>query len=361
METLPQSSEAHSFETFHQQKFIPNLDGLRGLAIFLVLIHHLPTLANPYLSNLQPNGRLGVMLFFVISGFLITSLGCKERRESGRFSFWNFYMRRSLRIFPLYYAVLGLVCFLIYVLHVYPPKVQEEFTAKLPSYLFYYSNLTGPIQGPYSLVWSLAVEEQFYLFFALIFFFLPPRASRNVLLSLCLLRIFMPLWSPFIDGENLFIVAFRYQEAILLGVALAFLLENRKIFAWFSRVLGNLYATAALGACLIVGFFTLPLEQYPSLETATNLIFFLIISSVAIQKQIYFIGGPLLSYIGKISYGIYLLHTIVFYGVRKFISVDPLLIFLLGGALTLCMAALSYRYFESYFLRLKPKSQSFVK
>lgn len=342
-----------TYEQFQNEKIIPNLDGLRALSILLVMFHHIPLVTSTYALNLQQNGRLGVMLFFVISGFLITKLALKEWRLTGTFNIKDFYIRRSLRIFPLYYAVMLLVCLLVYGLNVYPASVQQEFTERLPSYLLYYSNLTGSIQGPFSLVWSLAVEEQFYLVFALLFFFLPVKFTMGLFFILTLLRLTMPFWGDFFADDHLLLVAFRYQEAIFLGVSLAFLMENRWFFYGMRQVAASYIVGTALVAALAIGFIFFSVERDPWLETVINMLFTLLVGVTALWPPLWGIGGPALSYVGKVSYGIYLFHTLVFYGIKKHIGSESWMVFGLGVPLTVCVAAISYTYFESYFIKMK--------
>lgn len=342
------------FKTFQSKKEISNIDGLRGISIAFVMLHHIPYLTNPILKNLQENGRLGVMLFFVISGFLITNLAIREKNATGAFNLKNFYIRRSLRIFPLYYFVLAIVCFLVFIVHVYPEDVKNEFSQKLPSYLFYYSNLTGPIEGPFSLLWSLAVEEQFYFFFSFLFFLLPFSMSRILFFTLTVLRLSMPLWDSFFY-ENVFLVAFRYQEAILLGVSLAYLLNIKGGYDLFNDLFVNDISLFFVFSSLIGIFLFFSVEKSPNIALIIDLLFTLLVGICALRPRMVLIGGDKLSYIGKISYGIYLFHTIVFYGIRKFISADPAVVFLMGTPLTIGIASFSYEFFESYFLKLKKK------
>lgn len=344
-----------TYSAFRQAKIIPNLDGLRGIAILLVMLHHIPVIQSPWLHTLQINGRLGVMLFFVISGFLITHLGLKEIRTTGTFSWKEFYIRRGLRIFPLYYAVLALVCLLVFGFNVYPPQARQEFSAKLLSYVFYYSNLTGPIHGPYSLLWSLAVEEQFYLFFSVVFYVLPVGLSRALFFSLALLRLSMLFWGPYVADDSLWLTAFRYQEAILLGVSLAYLLEIPMVFAWLAKYIGRRDFLFCLAMLIGICFLEISLEESAWLETAANVLFMFLVASCVLLPPLFILGGPLLSFMGKISYGLYLYHTIVFYGIKRYISAESYMVFLVGVPLTIFIGALSYRYFESYFLGLKRK------
>jgi peptidoglycan/LPS O-acetylase OafA/YrhL len=177
---------------FKEAKFFNNLDGLRGIAIFAVFFHHIPVSGYEFLDVFHANGRYGVSLFFVVSGFLISSLLLREKEQKGTVYLKNFYIRRGLRLYPLYYIVLILYCFLIFGLNQYSPENQQLFKDKFPSYVFYYSNilLTATV-GPFFFAWSLAVEEQFYLVYAALSKFV----KENLILIICAVLLFAKiLW-----------------------------------------------------------------------------------------------------------------------------------------------------------------------
>jgi peptidoglycan/LPS O-acetylase OafA/YrhL len=138
------------------QKAIPSLDGLRAVAVLLVIFHHLNV---PF----APDGR-GVLTFFVLSGFLITWIMLKESERSGDISIRNFYVRRVLRIFPAFYLFLTLQFAAQLITRGWPPA---SMTADFLSSFSYTSNyrfvLTPGIEHSLRHTWGLSVEEQFYL------------------------------------------------------------------------------------------------------------------------------------------------------------------------------------------------------
>ena len=150
---------------------IKELDGLRGIAVVLVMALHIFKRASYFtehpvllgITNITTVGWVGVDIFFTLSGFLITSILLKSK--TGEHYFRNFYVRRALRIFPLYYAAIAFVL-------LFAPKVEEEFTAQLstalPIMLLYQQNWAllfkdFHITQYLGITWSLAIEEQFYL------------------------------------------------------------------------------------------------------------------------------------------------------------------------------------------------------
>src|SRR5262245_51987988 len=174
-----------SYESYQHRSYFSALDGLRGLSILLVLLHHATRFPGyPLLQTLQENGRYGVAFFFAISGFLICTLFLHEESKTGRIDLWKFYGRRTLRLLPLYYAVLLFQVILVFSLHEYSLANQQLFSDKLSSYIFYYSNwLPTSTQGPFFCAWSLAVEEQFYLVFGLLLFCVSHRAVVGLALA----------------------------------------------------------------------------------------------------------------------------------------------------------------------------------
>src|SRR4051794_35840466 len=137
-----------------------SLDGLRAASILAVLFHHAvePVAALPATSR----GFLGVDMFFLLSGFLIVTLLLRERDAYGRISLGKFYVRRTLRIFPVYYGLL-LVFSLLYLTAGERLSTSKGFFAALPFYLTYTSNWTTTQAANFAITWSLAAEEQFYL------------------------------------------------------------------------------------------------------------------------------------------------------------------------------------------------------
>src|SRR5215510_7923630 len=162
-----------------ERVFFPNLNGLRFIAALMVIIHHVEQYKSIYglpnnfsSTTIQIFGELGVVLFFVLSGFLITYLLLEEERQTNTIVIRNFYVRRILRIWPLYFliVILALAVFPNIPLFILPDydraKVYSHLAGKIFLYLFFLPNLVSPLFGivPYaSLTWSIGTEEQFYL------------------------------------------------------------------------------------------------------------------------------------------------------------------------------------------------------
>lgn len=290
-------------------KNIPALDGFRGLAIALVLLFHwFPT--NHWINSM-PNGPIGVTFFFVLSGFLITSI-LLDKKEKFNFStnLKNFLARRALRIFPIYYAVLIGIA-LLSIINI---TISTDFYANpIPYFGYFYNHLlekTGNWSDQLSPYWSLAVEEQFYLFWPLFILLLPNKRSI--------------LWM--ILSFILFGIMSRYYFVSLHRGIGVYTLTCIDCFAWGALLaycrkeqyeLKKIMYVATLPIFLIWIIICLSTSDADLLK----ILFFRTSTSMMGLVLIYFTLQPnliakIMSFsplrqLGKISYGVYLYHMIV--------------------------------------------------
>jgi len=351
------------FDSFRQRSYFGALDGLRAVSIFLVLLHHATRFPDHSLIHtLQENGRYGVAFFFVISGFLICTLFLQEEYKTGRINLLKFYGRRSLRLLPLYYAVLLLQMILVFVLHQYSPENQLLFRDKLCSYLFYYSNwLPTATQGPFFCAWSLAVEEQFYLLFGLLLFFVSQRAIITLAVALLLIKAVVYQVFGAVDATStVFRVLFSYREPILLGVLVAFLLNHRRGYTIVSRLLRSPWTVASIGI-LTAAWLSGHLMKHESFwdSQLLYLLMMLTLAGVVIRGDTPVLGNRFLRHIGKVSYGIYLFHMFVISAVRKLPGVSSPVIFLcVSSLISIGIASVVYKFFEEPIIRFYKKRLS---
>ncbi len=344
-------SFAESFTTFRRRSYFGALDGLRAVSILLVLLHHAPGLsAGNRLATLQENGRYGVGFFFVISGFLICTLFLREEHQTGGINLWKFYGRRALRLLPLYYAALAIQVLLVFGLHQYSVENQQLFREKLPSYLFYFSNLLpNSTQAPFFCSWSLAVEEQFYIAFGLLLFFCSRRLIIGVVLAALLAKFAVYQIFGAVDADSaLWRVVFSYREPILMGVLAAFLLDEAARHRRVMQLLGPPLVAVALCCLTALWLFSHRMSHESFWDSQLLYVLMtLTLISVVIRPHNWGLENPLLRHIGKISYGIYLLHMFVLSSVRKLPGgTDPLICFALTSTLSIGVAALVYQFFE---------------
>ncbi len=352
--------------------YFPNLNGLRFIAAFLVIISHFHEHRNNFgLSNLWENpviigfGNTGVNIFFVLSGFLITTLLLSEKRETYDISLKNFYARRILRIWPLYFLII-LFCFFL------APKISllqipgVEFPAShfwqsflvfvliLPSFAMH---LFGHIPLA-TMTWSIGVEEIFYLVTPLLLKF-----TKHILISfLVFVLLFFYLGNGFIfnpSNNNTLRVIILFLADLRLAclglgsiAAILYLKYPSQVTKWVLNLPVQIifYLLSFLSILKIIDVPVFNNEVFSFFAAV------IILNLALNKKSLLQLNHPVLEYLGKISYGIYMYHLfpiVLFCHLMP--GANPYLVFVLDNAITIGLAALSYKYFESYFLRLKRK------
>jgi peptidoglycan/LPS O-acetylase OafA/YrhL len=353
---------SRAYGEFRKTTIFGSLDGLRALSILAVIWHHAGT-ANTSLRLLD-RGFLGVDLFFVISGFLIVTLLLREQSCTGEMALKKFYIRRTLRIFPLYYGVL-LFLAIIYATVGRHSLFGQRFLSELPYYLTYTANFV-PVVG-FRIVWSLATEEQFYLVWPSIEKYLAKHVVP-VLVGLILLNQCVNLgrnaisdligstsWTHWNISEITF-------TPILLGVGAAHLLHSERGYRLLDQFAGNRRASV-LCLLILLGLgtvFPADISGFPRLVLQLCMTA-LLVSCVYREDHAL---RPLLRFspfqhMGKISYGMYLLHMPLLALAAYLLHVDPaqgsIRLFAAEVLITIMAAELSFRFFESPILGLKRK------
>jgi len=374
----------------HRERiYFPGLNGLRFFAALVVVIHHieqvkaLEGLPNHFsLPFVHLIGSLGVTLFFVLSGFLISFLLFEEERVTGTISVRDFYIRRTLRIWPLYFLVvfLGFFVFPRFLVPAGMTPVANDFGMKLALFLLFLPNVCRVIFGSTPFVnplWSVGVEEQFYLVWPAVVKFV--RKERRLLalgaivVGMIVLRKALAALghlAPAGDSgawlrtaaERLlsFFYFFRIDCMAIGGIGAYVLHTGRQtvLRVLFHRGV-EIEVYAILAVCIATGR-ELPLGSDP----VYSLLFAILILNVAAnRKSLIKLEHPFLDYFGKISYGLYMYHLIVIYVVVSWLRpsvpsdswiFQPLmagLVFLVLGV----VASVSYVFFERPFLNLKTR------
>lgn len=354
------ANAAAEHATFRQRRHFGSLDGLRAVSVVAVIWHH--TLGHQSgLPTLMAQGAHGVTLFFAISGFLIVTLLLREQESRGLIDLRAFYIRRTLRIFPLYFAVLALYVVLVISLERDSPA-GREFFKNLLFYATYTSNWFVTLDGRviFYFAWSLAAEEQFYLLWPSVERFMRP-ARALLVMGLAIAVVATLVWTgPPTGGPNplWFRMATSIPLAIGFGVVLAHALHDQRSYAWLKCLLG--WRASSLVFLLVA--LSLLSSNAPS-EIAVHLALALFVGACVYRED--HLLAPLLQWrvlvhLGSISYGMYLLHMLVKNALGKGLSAigmgdSPYLLFLLTVVTTAAVATLSFRYFESFFLTLKAK------
>lgn len=350
VESATDSNSAHL--TYRRTKHFESLDGLRCLSIVWVIAFHCQ-LTNTAIFR---TGQYGVSLFFVISGFLITTLLLREQRANGAISLKGFYLRRTLRIFPLYYAALALYSALVIAAEHGPER--GAFFHNLPFYLTYTNNWfvdkDASARVIFAFAWSLATEEQFYLAWPWVVRFAKRwqvpviTISAALAFDLCAEAAAALGW---LGNEHALAVRVLTSIAspICGGGLLAYAFDRPASFAVAWRFLGH-RAAAPLALVAVAVLYALRWE--PPLILAMVLL----IGSCCIRNDnglAFPLRNPVVRYVGMISYGLYLLHMLAMNATKRIRSEHDWLFLAIALALSVAMASVSYWTFELPFLRLK--------
>jgi peptidoglycan/LPS O-acetylase OafA/YrhL len=373
--------------------FFPNLDGLRFISFMLVFGFHIhKTIHDKYLLNgiempavfkvlqvIFKNGQLGVNLFFVLSGFLITFLLIKEKELKGRISVGKFYMRRILRIWPLFYLCI-FTGFILFPLISASLGLKDTENANPVYYLFFINNFDVINSGfPNALIlgilWSVAVEEQFYLCWPLLLFLVPARYLKH----LCIGIIAASILFRFFHRDNQSVLYF-HTFAVIGDMALGGLLACFTSYeSKFKNAIVNLprkYIFVLYLAAIVLVVFKQRIFISTGLIVFERLLFALFFGFIILEQNFAnnsffkFSRVKLMSKLGVYTYGLYCLHFIGIYLalllVNQFsfkMSAGSIFLLqpLLALAITMVLSILSYHYFEKRFLTYKGRFAIIVK
>ncbi len=351
----------------------PELDVLRCLAFFLVFNHHILPMSFTatrfhFGYALQEGGAAGVCLFFTLSAFLITELLLRERESTGKVHIGAFYVRRILRIWPLYFAAIALSIVL--------PHISRHFSSPggfIAPFLLLCGNWAivlhrawpaAPLLAP---LWSISIEEQFYLGWPAI---LSRWGARAIFPTACLvlpLAWLVDLLLPELHASKdpqLWLNSISQFQFFAIGALLA-LHTHRRPHVWTART-RCVSLAAGLSCLLLAGYPFHFLNPAPSLHFGQVLAGYLCLNAATALLLLTFLGARLpawcgpLAYLGRISYGLYVFHYVIRLAVANLAAKLPgssslrlLATYSVSLLITIALAAASYHGFERPFLRLK--------
>ena len=367
--------------TKHEKLFFPNLDGLRFFSFFLVFLAHSFSADNPAIKEtgwyklikvrMFSDGDIGVSFFFVLSGFLITYLLIKEKELIGRINIKSFYIRRALRIWPLYYFTM-LFGFIIFpILKQKFGEVPNEIADPLLCFTFL-NNFDRMVHIPdasvISVMWSVAIEEQFYLIWPIIFFLTPKKYYFHIIAFVVIIsNLFRMIFvkSIQIDLHTLGVIT-----DMAIGGLFAYLCYfNIKFLGFIKRMpKWSIAIPYILTLCFII--FKQEIFSSEVMVILKRVIMGTTFAVIIVEQNfsnnsLFKVGNwKIISKLGKYTYGLYCLHSIAI-----LISVTLLRKFSLNHyswqiwflelplslLLSIAMSWFSYKYFESWFLKLKDK------
>ncbi len=366
--TPSSSRRADSKHTFYH----PELDALRFVAFLAVFMHHaLPRDARVYLEKgfspvatewllaAKEAGAFGLDLFFALSAYLITELLLREHASRGTFSVSAFYVRRALRIWPLYFTFLALTVFVI------PTIIPAERFEPIYiiSFALFFGNWACAAMGiPFSVagpLWSISVEEQFYIGWPLLLWFFGMNRIKQLAVAMLVVAIATRVLLAIVGVEHpgVWCNTLARLDPIALGALLAFVLNGRA--PQIRNGVRVLMCVAAIAGWWLIGRFLghdgpTSIATYGLSALASVMLLIAVLKSDAPLLRV-----PPLSwivYLGRISYGLYVFHLFALALIMQHVvAIGFELRVLSSFVLTVTLAAASYKLLEQPFLRLKKR------
>ena len=310
-------------------KYLPSIDSLRAIAVIAVIIYHIDV-------NYLPGGFLGVDLFFVLSGYLISSLIIKEYKSTGTVNLYNFYVRRARRLLPAVYFMITVVLIIITLFN--GVLLKKSYLDALFGYIYssnwwyifhkldYFDSFGS--QSPFKHLWSLAIEEQFYMFFPLIFLIFNRKSKSNnsnsklnknfiyVVLSLILVSLIAHILLFDINNINrIYFGTDTRAFSLLVGVVGAILYPMDRLSERTTKKDNMIYSIVSLVSILVLIGIMINTSEYNTWLYRGGFLLVAIIGLIIIisSGRQYTFMSKLLSFkpfvfIGKISYSLYLWH-----------------------------------------------------
>ena len=354
--------------------YFPNLNGLRFIAATLVMIHHTEQRKSMFhLGNYWHNtsilmiGKLGVVMFFVLSGYLITYLLLNEEDNKGNISIKNFYVRRILRIWPLYFLIF-ILAFLVLphfeLFHYYVYDISYDNFPWITFFLFLFMlpnmALSQGLYVPYdNQSWSIGTEEQFYLswpFLMIVFRKYRKYLMYSIIFIYVIIKVVCALTDPFIFGIDIYAFwqVFNIDCMAIGGLFAIWSFQQEGILKYLKNT--KLFYLTVVATILLISlgvrFSILEYEVY-------GVLFAIIILNLSTNEDLKkTLENRVFNYLGTISYGIYMYHPIALVvSIKLFMAMgwNIWFVFPLIFLITVILAHLSYKYFEMFFLRLKNK------
>lgn len=341
-------------------------DSLRFLSFLLVFLRHSPVPEDSMLYYFSHEGGIGVSFFFVLSGFLITYILILEKiNNQGEIPLKKFFKRRILRIWPLYYAMVIFAMCTPFILGFF--NISYSNQGYQPNWFFTLTFLENyvamftrqlPNVAPLTVIWSLCVEEHFYIFWGLAFYCISLKNVPKLLVGCIIFSFIMQIVYEKYEINTLDLFTNIHYFAFGAIPAYLFVFKKNIIekLSLIPAVYKYLYAVSIIGVIVIVSNTNL----IPDLKVS-SLLFSVLFSGLILftlgEKNVFKISDKsILAKLGKYTYGLYLIHTIcisLFIKIGSKYDMNWIVITLLSFVSTVIFSALSYHLFEKQFLKLK--------
>ena len=359
-----------------EKRYFDTFDAMRFFAFFCVFIGHMPSLNIPFFDTFQHSAGLGVKFFFTLSGFLITYLILDEKEKTGKLNLANFFIRRILKIWPLYYLMVLFAYCTPYILNVL--GLSSSSAGYEPNWFFSVTFLENykmiienqlPNVSPLGVMWSLCVEEHFYILWGVVFYFMKTdKTPHFIIICIIIAQI-----SKFVFVQHGWstLDIFTNLDTFAFGAIPAFLLVKGK--DKFEKIIIGIPYVYRIGVIIITVFAVIFVHYLEASKYLSELLFssvFCILFSIVIafvvpkNNNIKIGKNHIFSRLGKYTYGLYLYHTIVLilfihifarFSISLNTLLGSLLYFALSFLIVVLVSILSYYVFEVRFLRLKRK------
>lgn len=346
--------------------YLPGLNGLRAIAALSVVFAHvsqegIADFGFPRLFNL-PMAGYGVTLFFVISGFLITYLLINEIKKTDTVSVSKFYIRRILRIWPIYYLFI-LISVIVFSLL---KQSHHILVPELWYYIFFAANFPFIAQNGILILvhyWSIGVEEQFYLFWPWVVRFSKSKLLKVAVVILVLLFaakiISWMAWGSTSLVYRFFMVT-RFHCMMIGAISAILYASHHKLFIALAG--HKLTQTLAWLLFFLMGLGLVHVPAVIGQELIAFVSVSMILGQVMKEKRLFNLETPIFDFVGKISYGIYVIHPLIvlllsrlFKPLEMDILLKYVMVYISVIGATLLLSWLSFKYFERLFLNLKTK------
>lgn len=347
-------------------------DALRFFAFLKVFLLHVPIVAFPWFVYIKAGGGIGVQFFFVLSGFLITYIICEEKKQKGQLNLKNFFIRRILRIWPLYYLMVLVAYATPWLLqHIGLSSSPEGYKPELWMSLLFLENYKMMIThqhanvSPLSVMWSLCIEEHFYIVWGLLLYYLPVRHLPKIILA-CIVGAIVCRY-VYVVNDIPTSDLFTNIDLFAYGAVPAWLLvtypgKTERYINAIPYVIQWLFPAVLIVTILVCSQYKTDAAYITITSLLGALFSILIILILPENSRLKIKDRNVFSRAGVYTYGLYLYHTLVInflkqVFIKEGISLDrPVwagVFFMLALLLSLLCSIISYHFFEKYFLRLK--------